>query len=608
MTLKNILERGYLPKELPPPFDTSSLASDITATLATWNTVFENNTMISSATFALVQLPGETPQQFKERKKAHRNSFIAKYSSSKATVYSISKGRLARRFLHIPNPKHFALLSEKLVSRWTDYETVFALSRYSQSYPVPETATDRRSVVTFSKSVSEFRNALLKTSIDKLIEVRVDISKFYPTIYTHSISWALLGKDKAKKYFKEKDDLDALIANGDTDAELYKYAESIDIAIRACQERQSIGIPIGPDTSHILAEIIACRIDSILESEFGVIGLKACRYYDDYYLYVSSKDEADKVLKGLQLILTEFQLEINEAKIKVRQFPFAFEDEFTALLHSFDFKKTNQANSIKHYFSLIWSFGERNPKKIDWIFKYSLRIFEFSTIVIQKSSWKVFEDLIIKTALIEPAVLDILTRIFLTYRTYLDANSKDKLRQLVNVIIKEHCPIRHNFEIAWALWIARTFEIEIEEQSANDIIDTRDSVSNLILLDLINNSTLVKGHPRIDTLEAELRDDILMSENWLLSYEGVKKGWLTPAEANLLDNNLFFKILKDKNVEFYDTAKQLKTFEPKEEKPTENYPSGQTATQVDANVREPKTAYNSETSESVDLFVSGLNH
>jgi hypothetical protein len=298
-------------------------------------------------------------------------------------------------------------------------------------------------------------------------------------------------------------------------------------------------------------------------------------------LYVSSKDEADKVLKGLQLILSEFQLEINEAKVKIREFPFAFEDEFTTSLHSFDFKKTNQTNSIKHYFSMLWAFAERNPKKTNWIFKYALRIFEFSTIVIQKNSWKVFEDLLIKTALVEPAILDILTRIFITYNSYLDTDSKEKLKRLVNVVIKEHCAVRHNFEMAWALWIAKTFEIEIEEQSANDIIATRDSISNLILLDLINNTTLVKGSPKVADIEAELKDDILMSENWLLAYESVKKGWLIPSEANLLDNNLFFKILKDKNVEFYKQTKQLKTYKPKDEKPTETYSSGQTTQQAE---------------------------
>lgn len=607
MTLKDLIERGYFPKELPPPFDTSDLSADVANTLATWITEFENNTQVNSPSFVLTKTATETDQDFKNRKKAHRGQFIAKYNASKATIYSISKGKLSRRFLQIPNPKHFSILSDKIVSRWADYEAIFNLSKYSQSYPIPETASDKRSVSTYSKSVAEFRNSLLKTSIDKLIEVRVDISKFYPTIYTHSVAWALLGKDKAKQYFKQKDNLDTLIASGDTNAELYKYAESVDMAIRACQERQSIGIPIGPDTSHIIAEIVACRIDEILKARFSSIGLKACRYYDDYYLYVSSKDEADKVLKGLQLILSEFQLEINEAKVKIREFPFAFEDEFTTSLHSFDFKKTNQTNSIKHYFSMLWAFAERNPKKTDWIFKYALRIFEFSTIVIQKNSWKVFEDLLIKTALVEPAILDILTRVFITYNSYLDTDSKEKLKRLVNLVIKEHCAVRHNFEMAWALWIAKTFEIDIEEQSAIDIIATKDSISILILLDLINNSTLVKGSPNVADIEAELKDDILMSENWLLAYEGVKKGWLIPSETNLLENNLFFKILKDKNVEFYKQTKQLKTYKPIDEKPVETYSSVQAtkqAEQIDNSQTEKSESKPRE--EQINFYVSGL--
>lgn len=605
MTLKELIERGYFPKELPPPFDTSDLATDIVTVLATWTTTFDNNTQVNLPSFVLTQIAGETPQDYKNRKKTHRGQFIAKYNASKATIYSISKGKLSRRFLQIPNPKHFSILSEKIVSRWANYEAIFNISEYSQSYPIPELAKEKRAVSTFSKSVAEFRNSLLKTSIDKLIELRVDISKFYPTIYTHSIAWALLGKDKAKHYFKEKDNLNELIAGGDIDAELYKYAESVDMAIRACQERQSIGIPIGPDTSHIIAEIVACRVDDILKTRFSSIKLKACRYYDDYYLYVSSKDEADKVLKGLQLILSEFQLEINESKVKIREFPFAFEDEFTTSLHSFDFKKTNQSNSIKHYFSTLWSFAERNPKKTDWIFKYALRIFEFSTIVIQKKSWKVFEDLLIKSALVEPAILDITTRIFITYSAYLDTDSKEKLKKLINVIIKEHCAVLHNFEMAWALWLAKTFEIEIEEQSANDIIATKDSISNLILLDLINNSTLVKGIPKVADIAAELKDDILMSESWLLAYESIKKGWLVPAEANLLDNNLFFKILKDNNIEFYKKTKQLKTYKPKDKKPAETYSIGQTQQPATTQILNPEIKTTLDDEESI-LFISGL--
>lgn len=560
MTLENLVGRGYFPKELPPPFNTLKLANNIVSILSSWNVVFSNNTDINSSTFFLTKLDGESNNVYKSKKKAHRDKFIAKYNTSKASVYSISKGKYSRRFLQIPNPKHFSLLSEKINSKWGDYEAIYMLSDYSQSYPIPEPSIEKRAVSTFSKNVSEFRDALLRTSIDKMIEIKVDISKFYPSIYTHSVTWAFLGKEKAKYYFSQKDNLDVLISSGDTDAVLYKYADSIDIAIRACQERQSIGIPIGPDTSHIIAELIACRVDQILKETFAHIDLKACRFYDDYYIYVSSKDEADKVLKGLQIILSEYQLETNESKIKIREFPFPHENEFTTYLHSFDFKKTNQSNSLKHYFSLIWDFADKNRSKTDWLFKYTLSRFEYSSSIIEKKSWKLFEDLLIKTALIEPAILDKLTRIFLSYKKYIDSDSKIKLKKLISTIIKDHCPVRHNFEMSWSLWIARTFEISIEEHLANDIIQTRDNISILILLDLIKNTTLVQGSPNISELERELKDNILFTENWLWAYEGIKKGWLNPIEVNLLDNNHFFKLLKDSNVEFYDVARQLNTY------------------------------------------------
>jgi hypothetical protein len=473
MTLKNLIERGYFPKELPPPFNTEGLANNVLTILSQWLEIFENNTKISSSSFVITtQQKNESYSQFKKRKKQHCDNFISVYNSSKGTVFSISKGKLSRRFLQIPNPKHFLILSEKIANNWVEFEKIYHLSDYSQSYPIVETASSKRSVSTRSKSVADFRNQLLKTSVDKLFEVRVDISKFYPTIYTHSIAWALLGKNKAKHYFKNKDNLDTLIAGGDADAALYKYAESVDTAIRSCQDRQSIGIPIGPDTSHIIAEAIACRIDSILKEKFGSI-VKSCRYYDDYYLYVSSRDEADKVLKGIQLILADFQLEINESKVKIRKYPFAFEDEFTTVLFGFNFRKTNLTNSLKHYFSLIWSFTEKNSNKADWIFKYSLRIFELGSVSIPKNSWKTFEDLLFKTALIEPAILDIVTRLLLTYKSFLDEESMNKLTKLVDTIIKAHSPINHNFEAAWALWIAKTFEIKIGEDSANVIIETK---------------------------------------------------------------------------------------------------------------------------------------
>ncbi len=517
MQLKDLIERGYFPKEFPPPFNTSKLANNIDS--------------ITSCT-------GEkTPRK------------------SQYTSFSISKGKISRRFLGIPNPRNFIYLSQLITKNWMQFERIFKLSKYSKSFPVPETDIQKRSVSTYSKNIADFRKEVIETSFSKLIEIRVDISKFYPSIYTHTVSWAFLGKEKAKHYFNKKHTLKSLIAGGDSDAKLYEIAEKIDSCIRDCQEKQSIGVPIGPDTSHIIAELIACRIDNILEDKFQNINLKACRYYDDYYLFVATKDEADQVLKGLQKILADFKLEINESKVEIKDFPFAFEDEFALSLSQFDFKGTE--NSIKHYFSLIWQFAEKNPLKTDSIFKYALKRFEFRTTTIPKINWELFENLLFKTALVEPSILDIVTRILLLYKDYLDAKSKAKLKELIEFVINYHSSIGHNFEVSWALWLAKTFQVEISTKIATCVIEMKDAISILILLDISKTTNLIQDSPNFSQIESELNSNILFSEDWLLAYEGVKKGWLTPSNANFLDENDFFKILKAHDVEFYDPSKQL---------------------------------------------------
>ena len=97
--------------------------------------------------------------------------------------------------------------------------------------------------------------------------VQADISNFYPSIYTHSVCWALVGKDVSKK---DRDD--------------QKWFNKIDKAIRSCQDRESIGIHIGPDTSGIIAEIILSQIDKELK-DFNFI-----RHIDDYKCYCEDEN------------------------------------------------------------------------------------------------------------------------------------------------------------------------------------------------------------------------------------------------------------------------------------------------------------------------------
>lgn len=569
MTEEKLIELGYLPKELPPGFISDSLAENLAEVKSRWLT-FE--------TSATERSDGESRSNWNQRKA----DFYSKYGSSQCADFSISKGKLARRVLKLPNPKHYLTVSELIASSWESYQPLFENSPFSMSFPVEQTENPKRAVKTFSSGVPVLRNEILKRSVRKLIQVKIDFSKFYPTIYTHTIPWSILGKDTAKRLFKlSKAELSELFDEGDSDAINYINADKLDTAIRACQDRQSIGVPIGPDTSHIIAELIACRIDILIHEKFNNLDIEAVRFYDDYYIYVNTFDEADKVIKGLQLILNEYQLEINEKKVEINEYPFAFENDWVTELNQFEFKETNKQNSLKHYFSLVWSIGEKNKSRTDWVFKYALRTFEFRTVEIDRNSWELFENLLFKTTLIQPAILDITTRILLSYSEYLNDTSLQKLRVLVRDIIRLHAPINHSFEVSWALWLAKSFNIQISEETANSVIETKDDISILILLCMTRQMDLVQGNPNFENIEAMLQDDVLFSKNWLLAYESVKKGWLNPAENDLLENNGFFKIISELNISFFNCDLQMTTIprrETEQNEPVGNYDTTEQST------------------------------
>ncbi len=62
--------------------------------------------------------------------------------------------------------------------------------------------------------------------------LRTDISRFYPSVYTHSIPWAIHGKEYSKQHRFDKN-----------------LGNQLDKLVQSCQYGQTNGIPIGPDTT-----------------------------------------------------------------------------------------------------------------------------------------------------------------------------------------------------------------------------------------------------------------------------------------------------------------------------------------------------------------------
>jgi hypothetical protein len=497
LTTEQLLAKGYFCKELPPPFTTELFG-----------------------------------KKYKKIEKKITQSVLGKLPHySECVCYSIPKNGFSRRRLSIPNPLHYELLCQSIVDNWTKIERIYKSSPYSTSRP---TFNDARLSNHGTQRFEDFKRNRLMMSGENIFELKTDISRYYATIYTHIIPWVIYRRAaaKANRFKKEL------------------WGNVLDANIRNLQSAQTIGIPIGPEASAIIAELIGCRIDKILQSKLGRI--KGFRYIDDYYFYFPQESTGEKIIKFLQVVLGEYQLELNDQKTRITKFPFGLESEWVLALRSFVFRETGkeQENDIRDYFSMVFRYAIQFPN--DPVLKYAIRKIE--AIEFDAENWKYLETWILKATLHNPLILEDVTRIFLSN---LKKISKLKVKGTVQAILRAHTSKKNSYEIAWALWLAKSLAIKIDAKLIQNVFSSGDVISILVALDL-KNSHLIQGNVNVNKLNSELTEDSLFDDRWLLTYEALVKKWLNPhGSSNLLSKNLYFRILLQEKVSFYDPAKQV---------------------------------------------------
>lgn len=545
MNLKKILEKGYLPKELPPPFESKLFAEKYRFIQSKWQKQIDEDKKAKT---------GESKNDANKRFRDKYN----KYSSSQLAVFSLAKGIYSRRKLGIPNPKQFYDLSKAIVDNWSLIRETHKLSPYSESTPIESKAV--RAVRTKSVSWNKFKFHLIEKSFDKKIELKLDISQFYPTIYTHSIPWAILGREKSKSLFKivisDKAQWETLLKRS-KDAQKYKAADFIDTLVRNCNDRQSIGLCIGPDTSLILAEIIANRIDFEINKRLEKINHTGTRYYDDYYFYFNNRNEAENALKIIQQILYEFQLETNENKVSINKIPFKYIEDWTENFDRFNFDRVDKFE-LRNFFTILNNSISSHEKNSSWVIHYALKRFKTGDVEIKKEDWQIFLSFLLQTLIIDTSTIDLIFEIILIYEVYLDKKSKVKIKNVLNEIIKEHLILNHSFEVSWALWFYCSFKIKCDTSIIETVLDSKDSFSKLICLDIIERKLYDGKTPKTINLKKQIENSSTFSENWLLIYETIKQKWITFDDTDeiILDNE-YFDIMLKYGVSFYNNENQI---------------------------------------------------
>lgn len=137
--------------------------------------------------------------------------------------------------------------------------------------------------------------------------VKLDISKCFDSIYTHSIAWATIGKGALKE---------ALNKSGNS------FPDKFDKLMQRMNLGETNGIIIGPEFSRIFAEIILQAIDREVQHTLETdprnlrhqTDYEIYRYVDDYFIFYNTDEARGVILDELQHALKRYKLYLNAAK------------------------------------------------------------------------------------------------------------------------------------------------------------------------------------------------------------------------------------------------------------------------------------------------------
>lgn len=136
--------------------------------------------------------------------------------------------------------------------------------------------------------------------------MKLDISRCFDSIYTHSISWAILGLEQTKEEIRKSKDT---------------FSGHFDKLMQEINYNETNGIIIGPEISRIFAEIILQSIDNNIKKDLEKIGLiennnyRICRYIDDYFIFYNGDQNRDIIIHLIQDNIRKYKLNLNSSKI-----------------------------------------------------------------------------------------------------------------------------------------------------------------------------------------------------------------------------------------------------------------------------------------------------
>lgn len=470
MLTRRLLTRGFLPKELPPLFSSASLGS-------------------------LVGHAG-LPVLFTQTK--------AKWTAP--IQHDLARPGGLRRRLHIPNPISFFRLATAFEQHQGILAVEWSKSPFSSTTPSLCLANGRGMV----KDVPDRATLRARARVGARYVLHTDIAQFYPSIYTHSVPWVLHTKAVAK----------ASINN------MTLAGNVLDRELQACQQGQTKGIAIGPDTSLGIAELLLSPLDKRIHTECNIVG--GCRFIDDIELTFRTLSDADKALTRIEALLNDLELQPNALKTAISELPVNLESKFATSLRS-NLPSSDNAPKSQWIDYFNRAFEIARADRTAGTLRYAVAA--LSGVRPSDACWDLTQRLMWQCVTIDPGCIKHVVDVIAINRLLaLKVPDAHIAASAVDSVIQFSAAAGHASEVLWSIWAAMYIGFAIGQESQNAIAEMDDALVASAAM-FASATTQVFSQPFDSPLwKSWLQQDCFMQEHWLFAYEAYGRGWF-PSEV-----------------------------------------------------------------------------
>lgn len=418
------------------------------------------------------------------------------------------------RTMGIATPMKYQKLCRALYDNWDEIKEHFHTKTDGEEYRVSRIHLRKRKGTKslFMMNYKDWRvdgnpetDLLITNSRTAKYLVQADISTCFPSIYTHSLIWALVGKQEAK--VSRKDD--------------NQWYNKLDKACSSMKNGETHGLLIGPHASNLLSEIILTSIDRVMYDK----GYRYVRNIDDFDCYVESYEKAQIFLRDLEAALREYDLPLNHKKTKITELPIANAESWIHKLNGVQLIASYGKTSYKEismYLDTAVSMAQKTGNSS--ALKYAIK--SLCGQKITENGKKAAAKRLMHISVMYPYLLSLMEEyVFKPYEV-----DSEEIKKFSNAVYTESKRVNNYEGICYAIYFSLLHGFYLEELDTAWVIEQKDCI--LLCLTWVyylkanhGNRHATEVKPLLNEAKRLVHDD--MDRYWLFCYEALTPYYLT---------------------------------------------------------------------------------